>query len=376
MKKKIGLITFHRSYNCGSLLQAYALQKIVDGLGYDSEFVNFSSLGQREMYKPFKKNNNFKNLIKNFGILLVYPKVKNNIKQYQKFIKQYLNVGKSDYYLLNQLEHLKYNAVISGSDQVWNITIPDSDDAYFLPWVCNGGKIAYAVSFGAKNINKISKFEDKYAQFIKNFDAVSTREFNGRKWIKELANVDAPVVLDPTLLLNIEDYNIIEDKQIYYPRNYIFYYSPSYNKNINALVKQISAKYNLPVICFNTKSFFSSGAYLNGFKLPKYESPASYLSLIHNAELVITTSFHGTIFSSIYKKKFWTIKNGDMYGDDDRVLTLVNELHLENRLISMNFNSNFDYMQCVDYSQYYTQLSNLKFFSLHFLSNALSKYCI
>ena len=97
-----------------------------------------------------------------------------------------------------------------------------------------------------------------------------------------------------------------------------------------------------------------------GFKLPKYESPAVYLSLIKNAELVITTSFHGTIFSTIYRKKFFTIKNGGMFGDDDRVKTLIEQLGIEDRLIPIAFNDSYDYLAPVNYETYEKNLPKLR----------------
>lgn len=130
--------------------------------------------------------------------------------------------------------------------------------------------------------------------------------------------------MDPTLLLSTNDYDKIAMQSLKLPQQYIFYYSPSYFPKINSLVKKVSKKYNLPVIAFNTKTFFVKGMQLQGFKLPDIENPAAYLELIKNASIIFTTSFHGTVFSSIYQKSFWTIKNGGMFGDDDRVKLLLN----------------------------------------------------
>lgn len=90
----------------------------------------------------------------------------------------------------------------------------------------------------------------------------------------------------------------------------------------------------------------------DGFKLPDFEDPKAYLQLMKNAEMVITTSFHGTVFSTIYRKKFWVIKNGGMYGNDDRVKTLLSDLAITDRLIELPFDEKFNYMKSVDYSEY------------------------
>lgn len=109
----------------------------------------------------------------------------------------------------------------------------------------------------------------------------------------------------------------------------------------------------------------------SGFYLPKVQNPGVYLSLIKNSAMVITTSFHGTIFSTIYRKKFWTIKNGGMFGDDDRVKTLVNQLRISERLIPIQFDDTFDYLQLPDYSNYNQELPKLREKSIDFLLGAL-----
>ncbi len=110
-----------------------------------------------------------------------------------------------------------------------------------------------------------------------------------------------------------------------------------------------------------------------GFILPKYEDPSVYLSLIKNAELVLTTSYHGTIFSTIYGKKFFCLKNGGMYGDDDRVITLLNQLDMMDRLIEYKFEPAFDYLKNVDYVKYDKALTRLRKKSLEYLRKNLTE---
>ena len=182
---------------------------------------------------------------------------------------------------------------------------------------------------------------------------------------------EVPVVIDPTLLLEKSDYDEIASRELKLPKKYIFFYSPSYSVQMNNFVKYISEKYSLPVIAFNTKSFYLRAGNLKGFKLPDAEDPTTYLQLMKNAEAVITTSFHGSIFATVYRKNFWVLKNGNMFGSDDRVITLLNSLGLSERLIEMNFDSNFDYMKNVDFSEYDEVLPALKENSGKYLLSAL-----
>ncbi len=360
-KKKVGIITFHNSYNCGSMLQAFALQNVLNKYKVDNEIIDFSNEGQHEVYSVYSKNNNLKNIIKNILMLFYGKKVAKNFESYEEFKKRNFKLSQNKYNKSDELSDKEYSMVVSGSDQVWNITIEDGDDAYFLPWVKNAYKVAYAPSFGAKNILEYADKPDKYRKLISDFDSISIREENGKKWIKELCNKDVPVLLDPTLLLEKSDYEKIATKMDKLPKEYIFYYSPGYKKNINNLVKKISKKYNLPVIAFNAKNFYIKGMNLSSnFKVPEIEDPSVYLSLIKNAKIVVTTSFHGAIFSTIFKKNFWVIKNGGMFGSDDRVLTLVKALDLEDRLIPIEYDETFNYLKEKDYSTYDEKLPKLQ----------------
>lgn len=362
---KIGIITFHASHNCGSFLQAYALQKFLKNNNLDAEIIDFSNEGQRKLYDITYKNNSLKNFIKN---IILFPRrriLKNTHKNYEKFIHKNLKLSKEKFLKLQEMKEYEfdYDIFICGSDQIWNVTIVDFDDAYFLPFISDKKKIAYAPSFGARKMSKylLENELEKYKRYLNEFSLITIRENNGKEWLKEMIKKDVPVVLDPTLLLSREDYKEIEDC---YDQNiigkYIFYYSPSYNPEINELVKKISRKYNLKVIAWNPKSYYLKFMNFTNFYLPKKQNPGVYLSLIRDAELVITTSFHGTIFSTIYNKKFWVIKNGEMFGDDDRVKTLINELSIEDRLIPIQFDEKFDYLSEVNYNTYTKKLKKLK----------------
>lgn len=358
MKKKVGIITFHNSYNCGSMLESYAIQTYLIKRNIDAEIINFSNEGQRRLYSVFDKNSSLKKVIKNFIVFFHKKKLYFNNYRYEKFKNSNFILSK-EYFISSEIKD-NYSVVVAGSDQIWNITIPDSDDAYFLNWVKNARKVAYAPSFGARNIKKISNNCSKYVNYLNDFNALSIRENNGKKWLKELVNKDVDVLVDPTLLLDKKDYDKLIDEEFLHPKEYIFFYSPSFDRKVCSLVKKLSLKYNLPVITWSAKKYYLYFIKRFGFKLAEYEDPGVYLNLIKNANLVVTTSFHGTIFSTIYKKKFFVIKNGDMFGDDDRVLTLLKSLKMTNRLISYDFDNNFDYLQEVDYNDYDNTLPILR----------------
>lgn len=371
MSKKVGLITFHASHNCGSMMQTYALQTSIERRGADCEVIDFSNKGQRELYGVTLPNNSLKNIIKNLILLPHRARIKRNYNSYEQFKNHRFHLSKEEYSDGTKLDDSGYDIVVTGSDQVWNITIEDGDDAYYLPWVKHAKKVAYAPSFGAKSLQKYAHDLEKYKKYLNDFDMLSIREQNGQKWLSELLNKEVPVLLDPTLLLKAEDYDKIAMQGLNLPERYIFYYSPGYSKDINALIKKVSEKYGLPVIAFNTKTFYVKGVQTLGFTLPEIEDPSVYLTLIKNASIVFTTSFHGTVFSSIYKKAFWTIKNGGMFGDDDRVKTLIEQLGLEERLVPIEFDDTRDYLSMPDYTEYDCNLPQLQKKANDYLDNAL-----
>lgn len=375
--KKIGIMTFHASHNCGSMLQAFALQKILASLGHEVEIIDFSNKGQKKLYSVLYRGCSLKCLIKNIIILPHLSRIKRTYSNYESFKKKRFNLTRNSYESCSELveDKLGFDNYICGSDQIWNVTIEDADDAYFLPFVKKHKKIAYAPSFGAKNILKYSTNSKYYAKLISSFDFLSIREKNGQRWVKDLIQRDIPIVLDPTLVADSSIYSDIEKKEFNVPDEYIFYYAPGYSKEINKCVRDISRKYKMPVIVFNSKQYYTKLLWKYGFILPEIEDPESYLYLIKHAKVVITTSFHGTIFSTIYRKNFWTLKNGDMFGDDDRVGTLVTQLGIEERLVPPEGLGSIDILKPFDYRKYEENLIVLKRKSFAFLKKAIdTKY--
>ena len=372
-KLAIGIITFHHSYNCGSMLQTYALQAVLERMGHTVRIINFSNEGQHRLYSVFAPATSPKNIIKNLVLLPHAARIRRNNESYEGFISSYFKLDGPEKRTYNQLDDSGFSAIVAGSDQVWNVTIDDGDIAYFLPWVKRARKIAYAPSFGARDISAYSDTPELYRDLIREFDALSIREANGRKWIKELTGIDVPVLLDPTLLLSADDYRLIEQPVDGLPSKYIFYYSPGYSSDINDLVKEVSKRYGLPVVAFNSKTFFTKAMnFTSDFVLPELENPSTYLYLIRNAEMIFTTSFHGTVFSALFHKTFWTVKNGGMLGDDDRVATLANSLGLADHLVPIGYDPSSDYARVFDYSEFEDSRSVERQHAIHYLKQAVS----
>ena len=135
---------------------------------------------------------------------------------------------------------------------------------------------------------------------------------------------------------------------------------------------KVAKKYNLPVIVFNARQYYVKHLKKYGFILLEDENPGVYLYLMRHADMVFTTSFHGTIFASLYNKVFWTLKNSGMFGSDDRVRTLVSQLDIKERLIVPEKIDDFDFLRLPDYSKYRRALAKLRSNSIDYLKNALN----
>lgn len=375
--KKIGMITFHASHNCGSILQTYALQTTLkQKYKKDPEVINFYNQGSKNMYSFYIKNDSLKSVIKNILYFLNFKVLRRKYFQYDNYINQHINITKETYHTLEELKqaHLenKYDAFICGSDQIWNITCKDADDAYFLPFVKNKLKIAYAPSLGARNIVEYADDVEKYKKYLKDISYLSVREFNGKKWLEDLTQREVKVLPDPTLLLNPKDYEKIETP-IEHKEDYIFYYSYSYSKEITDIVLKFAKMMKLKVIVLNGKKWVDYKMFLKNVKVPRYEEPGVFLSLMKNAKLVLTTSFHGAVFASLYKKNFWVIKSGEMQGKDDRVYTLLKQLGLLDRFLPLESKIDENLLKEMDYSGYDQKLEDLRENAYNFLDEALSE---
>lgn len=375
MMKKIAIITFSRAHNYGSILQGYALQKyLLKNFDCECDIIDFSNKNQCEMYKVFKKNNNIRNIVKNILALFFYKKLKREYDDFEKFINENLILSKDKFFDSNQLKALdgKYDIYIAGSDQVWNITCMDADDAYFLNFVTNGKKIAYAPSFGARNILNYSKTPEKYANYIKNFDYVSIREINGKKWIKDLTGLDVPILIDPTMFYDMEEWKKIMSPS-FIKEKYILYYAFHFSQEVNKKVKELSKKFGLPVYILSSHGWVYNLCALYGFKLAKHSGPSEFIRLINDAEIVFSTSFHGTVFATLFHKNFWFMYGSIQDATDDRALTLVKQMGIEDRVIKMDELNSIDFSKVPDYSIVDKKLESLRKEAFNYLNSSIGE---
>lgn len=363
---KIGILTFHASHNYGSMLQAYAMQCILQKMGHESWIINLRTQAQKSLIMPQLEWKHPKNsLLK----LLKAPKttleLQHKYNRFEYFLKNSLHCTK-EYATKEEVEkalqHEHWEAFIVGSDQIWNMNCLDFNTAYLLDFNLSGRKIAYAPSLGLHP--EEFKEEDKklLAKFIIRFNFLSTREERGAKVIKELSGLNAEVVLDPTLLLEKVDYQSLYKQNPIVKGNYIFYYSPIDQPEIFKKALLLSQNTGLKIVTTQYQSYYKGKNIIHINNCGPYE----FLNIINYAHYTIGKSFHLLAFSIIFKKNFFIV-TGDT---DSRITNLLKPLALTNRAISIE-QTKIIIPPNIDYAKVYTKLSYLKYKSIEYLKKSL-----
>ncbi len=335
--KKIGIITFHASHNCGSMLQAYALQTYLEkNYKISTEIIDFSSEEQKRCYSLLYKPRSIKQVLRNILNLFFIRRLKKHFNDYEDFKNNKLKLSEGKYSTCEQLAETvgKYSCIISGSDQIWNTRALDFSDAYFGAFDNETPKYAYAVSLGATDIFDCEeKRKEQILGFINGYARISVREKNAQRIIGNGVNQSVEICADPTLLLEPSEWNYLTGKPEIKGK-YIFWYAMTYKRDVSKVVEKISADTGLPIYVIDAKEWSRRGLFRYGIRVAEKGGPASFLSLVKNAEIVITSSFHGTVFSYLFRKKFWYLNIHDKPTKDDRASSLLEQLGLLNRYVS------------------------------------------
>lgn len=300
----VGILTLSASDNCGSLLQAYALQQCLKRqFQMESEVIDFRPKVSEKLYSIFP-DNPFQEKRKTLNAVCHYKMIRIQKEDYELFRKNWLRMTSSICKTEEDLKRFKqYSAVITGSDQVWNVEMPDFDMAYFLGWF-KGYKYAYAPSAGGTSIQEAENIPE-IRKDLEQFALLSARENRCKDAIEELTNRSVELVLDPTLLLSQKEWQDNVQERIV-PGDYIFYYSWAYNNDaINRKVAEFAKQNDLPVYVINQFKWTKHKPSDYGFGMCKNSGPQSFLSLMKYAKYAMVQSFHGVIFAYQMDKKFF-----------------------------------------------------------------------
>lgn len=346
---KIGILTQPLHTNYGGLLQNYALQQVLKGMGYEVETIDY---GEKTVSNIHKLLYDIKINLLHFVFPSRYKKIryfpnKNEISIIRKntdyFINKYISRTKvlhSSKEFENITNANKYDIYVVGSDQCWR---PIYNGPFllemflgFAEYKTNIKRIAYAASFGTDDWEFSPEMTIKCSALAKKFDMITVREASGIDLCKKHLGVDATHVLDPTMLLNKEDYiKLVENENEPQSLGNLFYYILDPSNEKKALIDEVAEKNGLTPFTAMPKYQAVSRTKEDVKKRIEdclFPTVTSWLRAFMDAEMVIVDSFHGAVFSIIFNKPFWVIANAGR--GNARFESLLRLYGLENRMIA------------------------------------------
>lgn len=306
---KVGIMTMYRIANYGSVFQAYALMTYIKKMGYDCTLINY--LFPNNYHKKVQRYSVIKTTLVRIYHFLIGNPYKKKRKRFEDFYRHYLCETTRQYKSPNELKltNKLFDVFVTGSDQVWNYSKVGKDESFMLGFVDDGKKmVSYSSSFSHDYIPE--KYAHIYIKCLSRYAHISVREKSGLKIVKELIGKDAECTLDPTFLLGRDEYDkiaVFHEVKINKPFILVYILSYAYNPYpyIEAVIEHLHVQTGLDVVAvgLSNKSLRNK----SWLKRYLYASPSDFLYLYSKADGVITTSFHGTVFSMIYEKPFISV---------------------------------------------------------------------
>jgi hypothetical protein len=322
--KKLGIVTFHNAHNYGAVLQAYALHRKLELMGYESEFIQDADnvIGATYDLYPKWSKGSFTQYARDWiRLILDFKRKKERFNAFQSFISDKLPT----YNLANGKKN--YHSVILGSDQIWNFNITNGLDILYFGQdknISTNNVFSYAASMGKAMLE--TNFTQAYKENLQKLSCIGVREESLGLEIKDKFGLDYHINVDPTLLLAKSEWDALVTKKSDC-EEYILVYEVEKHQYTQDVVDAIKNQLGLSVKVISSithravdKSTIATA------------SPVEFLTMFKNAKFVVTSSFHGTVFSIINEVPFYTLKFNN--GVDLRSAGLLNSLGLIERHIN------------------------------------------
>lgn len=381
---KIAILTLPFNINYGGVIQCYALQTVLQRMGHEVIVLNRKYNNPRLREVMLRLGSIVKCFVRRYFLgnesirlsnpflhsyYIKYPIMDNRaIRDFVHSNFKITSSKASSRALRSYVLRHQPDCIVVGSDQVWReCYCPCIIDYFlgFLPSGCKVRKIAYAASFGVQDSPISARWLDECIRLAERFDALSVREDSGVTLMQEVFGLQAKHVLDPTMLLEREDYRLLvskEDKAA--ASTGVLAYILDKTPEKKQIMDDVAGKLQLPC-----RSFIPDAE-----KVCVLPSVGQWLAAFDRAGFVITDSFHGCVFSILFRKDFIVILNKDRGAD--RFHSLLKQFGLQNRLISGYGDLEKragELFKPIDYAAVEEKLSRLKADSLRFLREALTK---
>lgn len=350
---KIGIVTITELENFGNRLQNYALQETLKSLGVEVETLhNYISYKHRKSKKWQLSQLVFGLKHRSRGVIAELYK----IKRFERFDKNHFVFSKyfSELNYIPEKLGEQFDYFVAGSDQIWNPNFPFNLDFNFLTFCEKNKRISYSGSFGVDSIPE--EYQERYINYLNGFSRLTVREYTGQRIVNELIGENARVVVDPTLLLNQESWRLFSKKPHWLKmKRYVLVYFLGETNTLQELQDSLGDEFsNLEIINIHDKHLI----------IPYAITPDEFIWLIDNADLVITDSFHGTVFSILMETPFiHSLRKGGL-NMSSRVDSLF-------RLVGLEYHEGM-YKDHINNDSLKKKITERKQESLQFLSSELS----
>lgn len=356
---KIGILTFCRANNYGAALQAFALTKSVEQLGHEAELIDYICPAIEKMHAPRPLGSGVSPKVKIYNFLYNCTFAPRR-RKFQEFQKPLLS--KRSYSASTIAEAVgQYDMIVTGSDQVFNLSLTKGDTAFFLDFFQDGEKkTAYAASFG-KYLPEWDRF---YRETLSGFHACSLREGSAAELVRQRLGLDLPVSPDPVFLLDRDEWRrllgLTEEKRAV---DYILVYALIEDAALYKRARELSRETGWKTVVV-TKALRPAG---QADEVIRTAGPREFVSLLSGASYVITNSFHGTAFSLMFQRQFEVFPPP---AAPERILDLLNAVGLSQRVRTAGETT---VLEKIDFTSPSIILQQMKAEGIAWLKRALSR---
>ncbi|MBR3455921.1 MAG: polysaccharide pyruvyl transferase family protein [Bacteroidaceae bacterium] len=361
----IKIITCHDVYNFGASLQVYALQTYLERLGHLVQIVDYKPHYQPPRHQKLFVMEKGNNCLMNFAKMLYrLPQRIRHLERnrmFRQFTASRLHLTPECYDKPKLMSsHLDADVFIAGSDQIWNsMFLAGRDSIFYLDFVkSKARKVAYAPSISVNQIEP--RWESIYQKYLPTFDFVSVREKSSLPFLKKMGRGDAEVVCDPVLLFNQQEWDTLIPCRSLVKVPYLLVYDFDGNKQISSIARAISKAEGLRIINISIDTLGGLGTKLRGI------GPEEFLSLVRGASFIVSSSYHATVFSLLYHKRFCVVRR--QLGINLRLEDLVDDYGMRHRIVS-EFTPSL--LESIDDEQVDKKMQSLTKSSKDYLNRAL-----
>lgn len=379
---KIGLVSVHNP-NYGSMLQTYALHTYLNGIGADNEIILYT---KKNDFRQMRRLMNIQLVLMKGRVVyrdiycrFIHPDIAKQLSlrlsKFEDFKNKYFkfsrnHIGWKDLSTTNE----DYDNFIIGSDQVWNPINIGTDFFNLLFTEDSKYRISYASSFGVSCIPNSQIKKTKH--YLERIQCLSTRERAGVEIIKSLTGRDAELVCDPTLLVSKCLWDRLKGENRFISEKYIFCYFLGNNPQHRDFANRFKVLTGYKIVALqHLDELILSDIGFADIK-PFNVGPAEFVNLISNAEFVLTDSFHGTIFSLLYHKHFFTFsrfESSDKGSTNSRVVSLLEMMGVKERHITATQSVEKCLEAEIDFDAIDKRIDAFREKSRNYLNKALSK---